>query len=70
MAAILNSIEFLGLPQGGGDPVASLSISPPSFQAGQQVGDEFIEYVKTFIAGQQNVASVRVTKFETVSTVV
>lgn len=70
MAAILNSIEFLGLPTGGGDPVALLSISPPTFQAGQEVTDEFIEYVTTFIATQQNVASVRVTKFETVSTVI
>ncbi|KOG21814.1 hypothetical protein [Streptomyces viridochromogenes] len=70
MAAVLNSIEFQGLPEGGGDPVAVLSISPPSFQAGQQVTDEFIAYVEAFIAGQQNVASVKVTKFETVSTVI
>ncbi|MFI8301576.1 hypothetical protein ACIGCZ_37340 [Streptomyces nigra] len=70
MATVLNSIEFQGLPSGGGDPVAVLSISPPAFQAGQQVADDFIDYVKDFIAAQQNVASVRVTKFETVSTVI
>lgn len=68
MATVINRYEFKGLPASGGDAVASVSISPPSFQAGQEVAAEFLDHVRAFIAAQQGVAVVEVTRVETVST--
>lgn len=68
MSSVVNRYDFAGLPSGGGDPVASVSISVPSFQAGESVQSAFIEVIRDFFSEQQNVATVVVTKVETVLT--
>lgn len=68
MATVINRYEFEGLPAAGGDAVASVSVSPPSFQAGQAVTDAFLDHIRGFLAAQQGVAVVEVTRVETVST--
>lgn len=68
MAVVINRYDFQGLPAGGGDPVATVSITPPSFQAGQVTVDAFLLNIREFLLAQQNVATVRVTRVETVTT--
>lgn len=70
MHVVTNRYDISGFPAGGGDSVAYVSITPPSFQAGQEVAEEFLQSIRDFFAAQQNVASVVVTKVETVSTAV
>lgn len=70
VSAVTNRYDFAGFPAGGGDPIAYVSMSVPSFQAGASVGDDFIGVVRDFFATQQNVATVVITKVETVSTVI
>lgn len=67
MATVINRYEIEGLPAAGGDAVASVTFSPPSFQAGQAVTDAFLDHVRAFIAAQQGVATVVVTQVATVT---
>jgi hypothetical protein len=68
VSTVLNRYEFSGYSTDGGDAVASVSISVPSFQGGLDVSTAFIENIRQFFAAQQNVAKVVVTKVETVTT--
>ena len=68
MASVINRYDVYGIPHGGGDPVAYVSITPPSFQAGQAVNDAFLNHVRDFFAVQQGVETVSVTEVATVST--
>ena len=68
MATSFVRMDINGLPEGGGDPVATVTLTGMNFQAGQETWDAFVEDVKALIGAQQNVVSVAATRYDTVST--
>jgi hypothetical protein len=71
MATVLNYVTVSGYSGStSGDPIASVSLNGMTFQAGEEAMWAFVEGVSALVSQAQNVNTVVVMKYETVSSAV